>query len=236
MSSPLTFFGSVRDRIIATTNTPATGLPAKMSLMICGMPEKNSGTCVTPMPMAKEVAAMMVLRWSKPHSPSIVTPETMIAPNMMTVQPPSTQSGSVEKNAPTGGNRPARISVSAPNMIVNRLTTFVMATRPTFWLKDVMGGQPNTPPDTAEIKPSQAREPETSFSVMSRPRPPVQTAEVSPMVSAAETRNTSVTEMIAPRSNFGVKAKSLGSAMIPSSETVSFMDVKSTMPKNRDTI
>ena len=99
-----------------------------------------------------------------------------------------------------------------------------------------MGGQPNTPPDTAEIKPSQAREPETSFSVMSRPRPPVQTAEVSPMVSAAETRNTSVTEMIAPRSNFGVKAKSFGSAMIPSSETVSFMDAKSTMPKNRDTI
>ena len=83
-------------------------------------------------------------------------------------------------------------------MIVNRLTTFVMATRPTFWLKDVMGGQPNTPPDTAEIKPSQAREPETLLSVMSRPRPPVQTAEVSPMVSAAETRNTSVTEMIAP--------------------------------------
>ena len=71
---------------------------------------------------------------------------------------------------------------------------------------------------------------------MSRPRPPVQTAEVSPMVSAAETRNTSVTEMIAPRSNFGVKAKSFGSAMIPSSETVSFMDTKSTMPKNRDTI
>lgn len=87
-----------------------------------------------------------------------------------------------------------------------------------------------------EIKPSQAREPEISFSVMSRPRPPVQTAEVSPMVSAAETRNTSVTEMIAPRSNFGVKAKSFGRAMIPSSETVSFMDVKSTMPKNRDAI
>ena len=33
------------------TNTPATGLPAKMSLTIFGIPEKNSGTCVTPMPM-----------------------------------------------------------------------------------------------------------------------------------------------------------------------------------------
>ena len=95
-------------------------------------------------------------------------------------------------------------SVSAPNMIVKRLTTFVMATRPTFWLNEVMGGQPNTPPDTAEIKPSQARDPETSFSVISRPRPPVQTAEVSPIVYAAEKKNTSVTETIAPRSNFGV--------------------------------
>ena len=168
------------------------------------MPEKNSGTCVTPIPMAKEVAAMIVFLWSKPHSPSIVTPETMIAPNMMTVQPPSTQSGSVEKNAPTGGKRPARMSVRAPNMIVKRLTTFVIATRPTFWLNEVMGGQPNTPPEIAEIKPSQPREPETSFSVISRPRPPVQTAEVSPMVSAAETRKTSVTETIAPISNFGV--------------------------------
>ena len=58
----MTFFGSVRDRTIATTNTPATGLFAKISLTSCGMPEKNSGTCVTPMPMAKEAAAMMVLR------------------------------------------------------------------------------------------------------------------------------------------------------------------------------
>ena len=37
------------------TNMPATGLPAKMSLTIFGIPEKNSGTCVTPMPMAKLV-------------------------------------------------------------------------------------------------------------------------------------------------------------------------------------
>ena len=29
-------------------------------------------------------------------------------------------------------------SVSAPNMMVNRLTTFVMATRPTFWLKPMV--------------------------------------------------------------------------------------------------
>ena len=67
-----------------------------------------------------------------------------------------------------------------------------------------MGVQPNRPPETAEIKPSQHREPDNSFSVMSRPRPPVQTAVVSPMVSAAETKNTSVTDTMAPSWNLGV--------------------------------
>ena len=67
-----------------------------------------------------------------------------------------------------------------------------------------MGVQPNRPPEMAETKPSQHREPDSSRSVMSRPRPPVQTAVVSPMVSAAETRNTRVTEMMAPIWNFGV--------------------------------
>ena len=56
----------------------------------------------------------------------------MMAPNMMTVQPPSTQEGSVEKKAPMGGNRPAITRVRAPNIMVKRLTTLVMATRPTF--------------------------------------------------------------------------------------------------------
>ena len=55
------------------------------------------------------------------------------------------------------------------------------------------------------------------------------------MVSAAETRKTSVTEMIAPISNFGVYANSFGRAMMPSSCTVLFMDAKSTMPKNSET-
>ena len=41
--------------------------------------------------------------------------------------------------------------------------------------------------------------------------------------------------MIAPMSNFGVKANSFGSAMMPSSCTVLFMDAKSTMPKNSET-
>ena len=93
--------------------------------------------------------AMSVLRWSMPASCIMRTPDIIIEPNMMTVQPPSTQSGGVVKNAPKGGNRPPRIIASAPNMIVKRLTTWVIEMRPTFWLNDVMGEQPNTPPESA---------------------------------------------------------------------------------------
>ncbi len=140
----------------------------------------------------------------KPQSAIMVIPLTIIAPNMMTVQPPSTQEGSVERSAPTGGKRPATIRMIAPNMIVKRLTTFVIAMSPTFCEKDVIGEHPKTPPDTADMKPSQQREPEISFSVMSLPSPPVQVAVVSPIVSVAETRNTSVTDIMSPSLNFGV--------------------------------
>ena len=93
-------------------------------------------------------------------------PLTMIAPNMMTVQPPSTQEGRVEKNAPIGGNSPDMMRVMAPNMMVNLFTTFVMATRPTFCENDVIGEQSKTPADTADMKPSQQSDPETSLSVI----------------------------------------------------------------------
>ena len=42
-------------------------------------------------------------------------------------------------------------SVSAPKRIVKRLTTFVMATKPTFWLKEVMGGQPRKRNDAERL-------------------------------------------------------------------------------------
>ena len=98
-----------------------------------------------------------------------------------------------------------------------------------------MGEQPNTPPETAEMKPSTHREPETSSAVMSRPRPPVQVAVVSPIVSTAETMNTSANERIEPSWNCGLKAKSFGIAMTPSDWIVCPMDAKSTMPKKMDT-
>ena len=113
-----------------------------MSPIKLGSSLKKPLACVTPTPRQMEVAAMSVLRWSMSASCIMRTPDIIIEPNMMTVQPPSTQLGSVVKNAPMGGNRP-------PNMIVKRLTTWVIEMRPTFWLNDVMGEQPNTPPESA---------------------------------------------------------------------------------------
>ena len=45
-----------------------------------------------------------------------------------------------------------------------------MATKPTFWLNEVIGRQPNTD-DNALTKPSQAIEPDVSFVVASLPSP-----------------------------------------------------------------
>ena len=115
----------------------------------------------------------------------------------MIVHPPKTASGSEAKNAPIGGKSPARSMHTAPVIIAKRFTTFVIVISPIFWLKEVTGGQPKSP-DKVLAKPSQAREPEISFSLTSRSRPVAQSAEVSPMVSAADTRKIMATETIAP--------------------------------------
>ena len=114
-------------------------------------------------------------------------PDNRICPNIMIVQPPSTASGIDEKNRPIGGINPARIMDTAPVMIVKRFTTFVIAIRPTFWEKEVTGGQPNKE-DNADAKPSTAIAPDISSFVISLSNPPDTNAEVSPIVSAAETR------------------------------------------------
>lgn len=65
---------------------------------------------------------------------------------------------SVASNAPNIGNAPARIIITAPVAMVKRLTTLVIATRPTFWLNDVIGRQPKTE-DSELIKPSRLQIP-----------------------------------------------------------------------------
>ena len=162
-------------------------------------------------------------------------PLTTIVPNIIIVHPPSTGCGNVEKNAPIGGNKPARISVSAPNMIVNLFTTFVIAISPTFCENDVIGVQPNNP-DTALKNPSHASDPDTSFSVISLSSPPATTAVVSPIVSAADTRKTTTIDKIALILNIGLYGNILGNAMKPTSFIVSAKCEKSTIPNIKEAI
>ena len=110
-----------------------------------------------------------------------------MVPNIIIVHPPSTDSGRDAKKFPTGGNKPAMIMQRAPVMIVNLFTTFVIAIRPTFCENDVTGGHPNND-EMDDEKPSQAKEPEISLSVIFLFNPEDTIAVVSPIVSAAETR------------------------------------------------
>ncbi len=74
-----------------------------------------------------------------------------------------------------------------------------------------MGRQPKHA-DSELTKPSHAMEPVSSFSFTSRLRPTIVKADVSPMVSVADTRKMSVTDTMAPRSNSGANGMSCGSA------------------------
>ena len=100
-----------------------------------------------------------------------------------------------------------------------------MVTSPTFWLKEVTGGHPKRP-EMVLAKPSQARDPEISFSVTLRFSPVAQRAEVSPMVSAAETRKIIATDTIAPICNSGITGIKAGRERKPPSK----IPEKSTTP------
>ena len=115
--------------------------------------------------------------------------------------------------------------MTAPVAMVKRFTTFVIATSPTFWLNEVMGRQPNTE-DRELTKPSQAIEPEVSSRVTSRPSPEAASAEVSPMVSVADTRKISTTEMMASAWNSIRNGIRCGTAMMEVSRSAE----KSTLP------
>ena len=83
-----------------------------------------------------------------------------------------------------------------------------------------------------EAKPSQPREPETSCSVISRFKPEETMAEVSPIVSAAETRKMMQTEKIAPGWKTGRKGRRCGSERRPPEK----IPLKSTIPMTADRI
>ena len=181
--------------------------------MICGKIEKISGTCVKPSPILNDNAAIIIFLCEKPHFAIICKPLITILPNIISVQPPSTASGNVASNVPNIGNNPAKTIITQPVKIVNLFTTFVIETSPTFWLNDVIGKQPKSP-DNALTKPSAAIEPVSSFFETSRFNPDDASADVSPIVSVAETRKITSTEIIAPILNVGLIGSICGSDTI----------------------
>lgn len=92
------------------------------------------------------------------------------------------------------GKIPTRIIITAPVAIAKRFTTFVIATSPTFWLKEVIGRQPKIE-DNELMKPSQVREPD--ISLIDASRSVVASTEVSSIVSVAETKKISTTARMA---------------------------------------
>ena len=181
--------------------------------MICGKIEKISGTCVKPSPILNDNAAIIIFLCEKPHFAIICKPLITILPNIISVQPPSTASGNVASNVPNIGNNPAKTIITQPVKIVNLFTTFVIETSPTFWLNDVIGKQPKSP-DNALTKPSAAIEPVSSFFETSRFNPDDASADVSPIVSVADTRKITSTEIIAPILNVGLIGSICGSDTI----------------------
>ena len=115
-------------------------------------------------------------------------PLTTIDENIITAAPPRTLCGMIEISAASFGNSPHAIRKIPPVAIQKRFTTLFMATRPTFWLKEVFGSTPNSAAKE-EPRPSHITPPESSLSVASLPRPPSVIPEISPTVSTAVTIN-----------------------------------------------
>ena len=115
-------------------------------------------------------------------------PLTTMDENIITAAPPSTLCGIIEISAASFGNRPHAIRKIPPVAIEKRFTTLFMATRPTFWLKEVFGRTPSSAAKE-DPRPSHITPPESSLSVASLPSPPSVIPEISPTVSTAVTIN-----------------------------------------------
>ena len=154
------------------------------------------------MDMLRGVRGLLVMSWMP-----LITMEE----NMMTAAPPSTLWGMMDTSAASLGSRPQSTRNTAPQARAMRLTMRVMVTRPTFWLKEVLGSTPKSAAKE-EPRPSQMTPPASSVSVASRPMPPSVTPEMSPTVSTAVTMNITITGRMARRSNTGFTGISWGTA------------------------
>ena len=147
-------------------------------------------------------------------------PLTTMEENIITAAPPRTLWGMMDTSAASFGNSPQKIRKIAPVANAKRFTTFVMATRPTFWLKEVLGSTPKMAA-REEPRPSQITPPDSSVSVASRPIPPSITPEISPTVSTAVTINMIITGTMARISNTMGTGTSFGTANQSASATLS---------------
>ena len=105
-------------------------------------------------------------------------------------------------------------------MVVNRLTTFVIATKPTFWLNDGFGSTPNAAANV-EPRPSHTTPPDSSLFDGGRSMPPCVTPEMSPIVSTAVTMNITSTGAMARMSNTGATGIRSGMANHDAAATLS---------------
>lgn len=90
-SSPL---GNTRFRRTATMKTTATQFSANTLRSSSGNMWKICGVCVNPSPMERDRAAILIFLCEYPQRLIICTPDTTMEPNIISVQPPRTASGS----------------------------------------------------------------------------------------------------------------------------------------------
>ncbi|MNH36047.1 hypothetical protein D3C79_967990 [compost metagenome] len=82
---------------------------------------RNSGTCATPRPKARDTAIISRARRSRRVLARILIPEAATAPNMTMAAPPSTGSGTAWITPATLGNRPSSTSITAIQIPIWRL-------------------------------------------------------------------------------------------------------------------
>ena len=132
---------------VAAGNSPEVSSTRTVSGRYC----TASGSSCRPRPTDREIAKITMLRRFQVTSDSIEIPAATTMPNITITPPPSTSMGTVRITAPTLGTSPQRIRNSAPQVTTWRLITPVIAIRPTFCEKDVLGKLPNSPATAVPI-------------------------------------------------------------------------------------
>ena len=128
-----------------------TGDFPKIMVTHSGNCAREALACVTPIPMAMESPTIVVLRKVSGFWVISLIPVMAMVANTETVAPPSTQEGMVVSKEENLGRIPAINKIAADSPRTTRLTTLVVTTIPTFWLKVAVGSPPRSAPRILEI-------------------------------------------------------------------------------------